>query len=402
MLASESFEPHVVSLGLNEIDSPVNGGEQRSYWLNQIFERHGIAHDYRARQSCLNYFRPAKRRTRGLRDRLKAKLSGVSYAMLRDLGFHRRSAIRLTRHLPGDFQRIEGSQVVLFDQPFAYPFYRSRLEGKVVVYSSQNIESQIIKDYFQKTATDEAEMRILQDRIDLAESELTRRADLVVACTEADAEHYRQLGGREVVCAPNGSMPIPPGASTDRAGVPFSRYALMISSNWTPNVAGLMEYCRDLTLPEGCGLVCAGSIVNASAPSFAEFKSNPSCAFTGRVDLDRLAALVSGASAIIIPMLSAGGSNVKTAEALLSDRTIIATPAAFRGYEAFEHAPGVCLADTPEDFCKEIVRQLERDPATWARPEVDRLRWPNALSPAEDALLELLDGCRSGIEVKGA
>ena len=92
----------------------------------------------------------------------------------------------------------------------------------------------------------------------------------------------------------------------------------------------------------------------------------------------------------MIPALDAGGSNIKTAQALLGHKPIIATPHALRGYEDYQTSAAVHLCRSPAELQERIAKELEQGPAEVERPEADALRWPNALRPAEIALLELL------------
>jgi hypothetical protein len=60
--------------------------------------------------------------------------------------------------------------------------------------------------------------------------------------------------------------------------------------------------------------------------------------------------LIANAHALPLPIGYGGGSNVKTAEALAAGRPIVATGAAFRGFDEYRSLPSVTLADTPLAF----------------------------------------------------
>jgi len=380
----------VVIFATDSIESPTFGGEHRSHQLSLIFERHGIRFRHCYSDRFMDHFRPGRR---GLRSRtafLRAMRRGIPLSMLRAMGHRVSAAEELQARLP-DYRRWTAeADLVVFDHPFAFPFIEPVLGDRRVVYSSQNIEARILGDYFQRIHPTGREKARLDQRIRAAEQALTRRADLVIACTERDARHYRSDGARRVVVAPNGSLRLPPIEDPELAGVPYERYALFISSGWSPNVEGLLRYCEDLMLPPDRALVCAGGIGDSAHAAMKRLRANASLAFTGRVSHARLGAITSGASAIVIPMLDAGGSNIKTAEALLTRKRILATPHAFRGFEAFAGSAGVTLCPSPIELQKALSETLEQEPRHFERPEAEALLWPAALAPAEEALLELL------------
>jgi hypothetical protein len=94
-------------------------------------------------------------------------------------------------------------------------------------------------------------------------------------------------------------------------------------------------------------------------------------------DLDYL---VNHASVILLPITRGGGSNIKTAEALLSDRPVIGTSTAFRGFEAYKNAPGVIVEDDAGQF-RFRVQQVLKQKANLriVRPDTDRLLWENSV-----------------------
>jgi hypothetical protein len=106
-----------------------------------------------------------------------------------------------------------------------------------------------------------------------------------------------------------------------------------------------------------------------------------------------LAAIKQMAHGALLPVSSGGGSNIKTAEALVNGGWIVATDAAFRGYEEFAAEPGVLLAKTSAEF-KRLMRDallaepLELDATAHARRS--ELYWDQRFS--KSGLLKLLSG----------
>jgi hypothetical protein len=58
-----------------------------------------------------------------------------------------------------------------------------------------------------------------------------------------------------------------------------------------------------------------------------------------------------------------GGSNLKTAEALISGLPVVGTSQAFRGFADFADLPHIAVADTPEAFAAGIRHALDSDGA---------------------------------------
>src|SRR5207245_3808081 len=80
----------------------------------------------------------------------------------------------------------------------------------------------------------------------------------------------------------------------------------------------------------------------------------------GAVSDEDKAALLDLVNVILLPVTCGGGSNLKTVEALLARKPIVATRYAFRSYEEFQDLPHVQLADEPDEFKRSIVRCLTR------------------------------------------
>ena len=110
--------------------------------------------------------------------------------------------------------------------------------------------------------------------------------------------------------------------------------------------------------------------------------------------------LILNASAVLLPIEAGGGTNLKTAEALLSGSPVVATTRALRGFEAFGGAGRVRIADTGCQFRQAILERVETarnavDHALRARPEVtpalDGLTWDGIISASAAELRQRLD-----------
>jgi hypothetical protein len=74
-----------------------------------------------------------------------------------------------------------------------------------------------------------------------------------------------------------------------------------------------------------------------------------------------LQSLIEDSRGIILPIIGGGGSNLKTAEALISNKSIIATTFAFRGYEKYIQNDNIYIANTKEEFIDKIKLLLNKN-----------------------------------------
>jgi hypothetical protein len=98
---------------------------------------------------------------------------------------------------------------------------------------------------------------------------------------------------------------------------------------------------------------------------------------------------------VLLPINYGGGSNVKTAEAISAGCKIVATPHAFRGFEAFKTGTNIALADTSEEFCSALDAALS--PSTsigHSAPPLD-IMWENTLRPLTEFVGQILGQVRS-------
>jgi hypothetical protein len=70
----------------------------------------------------------------------------------------------------------------------------------------------------------------------------------------------------------------------------------------------------------------------------------------GEVKSDEIDAAIIRSTGIILPIWEGGGSNLKTAQALLSNKCVIGSQFSFRGFESYINEPGVWLARDPENL----------------------------------------------------
>jgi hypothetical protein len=72
----------------------------------------------------------------------------------------------------------------------------------------------------------------------------------------------------------------------------------------------------------------------------------------------------------LLPIKDGGGTNLKTAEAIVSGHRIVATPTAFRGFDKYRDAKGVTIATTRQGFVGGIRQALASEPLNLSRAEL--------------------------------
>lgn len=270
-----------------------------------------------------------------------------------------------------------------------------------LVYSSQNIEHEMKRQVLsQLGAPGPAIERYGREVLDL-ERDIVRRADVLFAVSEADRDYLNRMGERtDCILARNGaSVSAIPDETTDhwRPILPKEPFAVFISSAHLPNAVGFFSLFGESLafLPPDHPVVIAGGVTrvieaNASYMKWAAINDARSMRF-GIVDDIGIAALRRFAHVFVLPITAGGGSNIKTAEALLTGAYVLGTSTALRGYESYTSGPGVFVEDDPAAFRRRLLQllqsdRLQLDPATLAARK--NLLWDASLAPMPTKLLK--------------
>jgi FkbM family methyltransferase len=297
-------------------------------------------------------------------------------------------------------------ETIQLEQPWLYPAVRrwfdrcgfSDATRPRVIYSSQNIEWRLKRDEMAADIADTGAYASEIDRVRALERELVRAADLVVACTDEELAELQSMAGDAVstrawVTAHNAIAPFTPdpvrvAAMKQRLGL--ERYPLFVGSAHPPNVDGFWQMLAPSLafLRPDEKIVVAGGVGHMlrQHPLYAAWSgiNEPRLAILGEVERDDLLGLLGGAAAILLPITTGGGSNLKTAEAIYSGRPAVATPHALRGYGEAARWPTITVADTAGDF-RHALRALLDGTAPVVPTGYERIRedvtWARALGP---------------------
>jgi hypothetical protein len=268
--------------------------------------------------------------------------------------------------------------IIHIEQPFPYLGLRPLLQEVSVrpkiVFGSQNIEAPMKRDILENANTPPEEVNNAVNIIGQLDRELSQNSDLVVACTESDMNEHTKMGAKKVVLAPNGIAPIETNKkSRDYWRSKFKhlgvrRIVLYIGSAHPPNWTGFLQIVgKGLGfVPTNTRIVIAGSIsdyfereIKSEALDIEDATFWLRAFSAGRLSEDRLGALIERCDVILLPITEGGGSNLKTAEAILANKKVITTSHALRSFEWFKDFPNVWVADKRKDFQKSICEALE-------------------------------------------
>jgi hypothetical protein len=262
--------------------------------------------------------------------------------------------------------------VIQVEQVFPYIGIKQILEDldlhPKIVYSSQNAEAPMRKEIMELGGADPRETTKAVSAIDEIETYLARNADLVTTVSKNDSEYLLSMGAKRCVMAANGiSASKAPKQARDYWERFFQKRlvthtALFVGSGHLPNMAGIKKMIgfRVGFVPTNARIIIAGG----AGPNIkASFNPDDMLAVpfwrrvvnAGILSQDSLDGLLAKADVILLPIVDGGGSNLKTAEAILSGKRIVATSFAFRGYEEFLTLPNIWIADTPKGFQEAIV-----------------------------------------------
>lgn len=240
-----------------------------------------------------------------------------------------------------------------------------------LIYSSHNVETVMKAESL--ASFDIPKLPLLMQCIEKVERNAVLEADLVTVVSQSDFDAFSHWGAKKILLAENGISPWNTSVSQKNAWskkLPRGKWPLYVSSAHPPNFLGFAQALGwNLgAIPPDSRLVLAGGAASFIERQFIPSLTRPEAAIEqvnqvrfatlnesrirclGVLPEADLNAVKSLASAFVLPIASGGGTNIKTAEALMSGACVIGTPLAFRGYESFMDFPTVRIANTPQQF----------------------------------------------------
>ncbi len=291
--------------------------------------------------------------------------------------------------------------IIEIEQVFPYIGLRHLLKelpfAPKLVHSSHNIEYPMKDEILAMTHFPIAERKAIVATVREAEEELTKKADLVVVVTKADGERSLAMGAKKYSVARNGVFAISASETAKQYWQHYfekheiDRAAIFIGSAHPPNIFGFKQmigYGMGF-LPAQHKIILAGDVgtnlmSNLDEEDVAAQTAHRRLLSVGRLPQDLLNGLIVAAHTILLPITEGGGSNLKTAEAIVAGKHIVATTKALRSFEEYQSLPNMNVHDAPNDFRAAIAASLDL-PAislpTKTAEETQKVLWGHCLTP---------------------
>lgn len=300
--------------------------------------------------------------------------------------------------------------IIHIEQPYPYLGLKKILAERdhkpKLIFGSQNIEFEMKKQIFAGLGTDKDLARDIIAKTKKLEEDFSKEADLLVAVSKNDEAAHIKMGAKNAVVAQNGITPVAYSPAKLQWWQNFmdreykvKRKIVFVGSAHPPNwfgfnkmvgtALGFIPSDTRLFLVGGISEYFTGTLNRREAEDFCFWQRAVPC---GKPDDESLAALLADADVIILPITDGGGSNLKTAEAILNDKKVVATKFAFRSFEHLQKLPNLYISDDPEEFKANIVKALDapHHKRTPAQQELaESVLWQNCLAELREKVGEL-------------
>ncbi len=307
--------------------------------------------------------------------------------------------LEILKKLPNKIDVIHVEQPWLW--PLAQKIKKEKKHNKVViVYGSQNIEYKLIESIFRRNSI--VDKFGIVDAIRKLEERAVREADLVLAVTKEDLKEFESYGEGIKIIAKNGIA----NWITDNAHLekwkgilPSNPWILYVSSAHFPNYIDFKEYMGEALgcIPPGSKLVIAGGvgqhIYNMLQNGRWRDLNLSRLQILGIVSEEDLSAIKDLASAFILPIKNGSGSNIKTAEAIYSGKTVVGTAFSFRGFEEYANLNEIHVCNDATQFKNAIIETFK----TFNETNVEKgsgirrnLEWGNCLAEYIDTVSKIV------------
>jgi len=286
--------------------------------------------------------------------------------------------------------------IIWLEQPFLWPLVEWLYSNSVVdsktlmINSTHNIEVRMKQKFYEDNYPAEIAMKYTK-LVDEMEKRATNAAVASIAVSRADADYFESLnGGDHVAIFPNGHT-VP---AYNNKNAKWKSFFSDSEVNWVfvgswhpPNVNGLRDLAHAMLKNIKSGKfavwVLGGAGNGLEAIQSFEVNSFPWLRIMGPVTADDIDAAILESSGVVLPLWEGGGSNLKTAQALLSGKCIVASKFAFRGFEDCVCEPGVFLASEPMDLGELLL--MTKPEKYYARGKiVHDFEWSSILSGLPD------------------
>jgi len=284
-------------------------------------------------------------------------------------------------------------QVVHIEQPYMVEPVSDILKElnlkSLIIFGSQNVESEMKRGIYKLQLSNE-DLRALVKRTEEVERMAVKRADIILAVSGYDLLTLRSWNkftpGYVVSNGIESPLKYTPKInqwSLFKKDDNIQQIATFIGSAHPPNYFGFRELVSGIKLVPAARIVVAGGVSEVIRSNYKTDDTIWDTVFAaGVLPSASLHSLIHESDIILLPILNGGGSNLKTAEAIISHKKIVATQYAFRGYEKYLSLPNIYLANSPKAFERALDAAIKSDYIPLTRHQqklADSVTWAHAL-----------------------
>lgn len=257
--------------------------------------------------------------------------------------------------------------IIMCEQVWLWPFIRLFNQLKIInrddyylVYSSQNIESEVKKSILERHGIGSSKDGIIKE-IAALEEDLVKNADKTICVTKTDADFFHSYDSKSILICPNGvsmRQSLANEINIIKHLVSNRPYLFFCGSAYPPNAQGFWDMFGPsmANFPPECMIIVAGGVgdilwnyMPTEAKKYSQVnQSIVKC--VGMLSNEMLTAFINEAKGIILPITFGGGSNLKTAEAISSCKPVIATTTACRGFDFVDQLSNFYITDDKQYF----------------------------------------------------
>ena len=364
----------VLALGTFPIIHPIFGGQRRAHAMRLVYEKHGIPYRW------ISVYDPASNIKPGPYDLPLGSVSPgykqvefMTDVLAGIFACDNENAFSILSKNIVDFRPTH----IQLEQPYLLPFVEKLLNipqfaSLRIIYSSHNVEAPLKQVMLGQTSVNAGLANNVISMIEQWERAAVTRARLVIAVSAEDADEYTGWNAHEVIVCRNGvsEFPVDPAAqefiTQQFEGRPF---LLVVGGSHQPNIDGFIQLIAERNTPFVkpypailvCGAMAIGIMAHRDFRRLVRIGQCTVATLPGLPD-SALGAIKQACHGFLLPITWGGGSNLKTAEALVSGKYVIGTHYAFRSFEKFLSGTGVTIADTPAAFKAAMSRILQQPP----------------------------------------
>lgn len=266
--------------------------------------------------------------------------------------------------------RSYSPDVILLEQPFLWPLVERFLQDGVVsaatkvIYSSHNVEVVMKRKIYQDLYSSDLALHYTS-YVDRIEQGVIKACSAGIAVSEKDANYINEISPETPVRVYlNGHSLLSSSPEDEKWRARFAtqdKNWVFVGSWHPPNINGLSDLVSALAELEGgvgsMALWVLGSAGNGLLATVEGFcaENYPWLKIMGPVSSDDIESAILCSNGVVLPVWEGGGSNLKTAQALLSGKCVLGANFSFRGFEHCVDEPGVFLADDADRLASLMI-----------------------------------------------